>query len=393
VPAIRPVFEVTVAVAFERQGDAVRDFQPFLPMLSSEVRRWMDEQAGQLVEERRFHHFVALAERYRDLLRSVNWVAGRFEHTPGRQPPSETFEAVLTVVAMAVAAGAAAPHAFGAGAVPVEVTEAFVALWRAGVPRRPDVTAPQVAAAFLSGAWSPEGRPRFQARWEPARLLLEAMTYKSTCHGLRRAERNRFNQRLLTATHAAAVWLTSPAGRAPGVERLEQWDSEVLNLWQFFANAILGPGRAGTDGHAQRPLPGAFDDSLLCRWAEREIGLAVGTAELYVCSSCVGFHPEPSCPARPGAAMLVTWRRHQFLTPKDFLGDDQRYLGHEQVLRKVCKHTGCVDQLHGLLARGHPAGRRFGAQPLYRTDLDECPFCHRRGTAGQRPLTVWTRFP
>ncbi|MFN2503422.1 MAG: hypothetical protein ABR540_04170, partial [Acidimicrobiales bacterium] len=338
---------MTVVVAADRGGDLVARLQPLIRMLVPEVQRWMDEQSAQTVEERRYQPFVAIAEQFDDLLSSVNWVAECFGRTRGWQPDPPVFEAAVSLAGLVVAAREASPHAFRDGSVPSEVIEVFLAVWLSELARRPDVTAPQIAAAYLSGSWSPPGTPVCDAFWEPAGLLLEALVYKSACHGLhrlanlrvpplaceRKEERSVFNQRIVEATHTVTVWTSAPPAQAAvDAGTIQEWDCEKLTLWEFLAGVILGPGRArrpGDGGAAdgERPQAGAFPQTLLGRWGELEMGLIAATVELYVCTGCAKFHQEPSCEAFPSAAMVATWRRHQFLTPRDRLPAPQRHLG------------------------------------------------------------------
>ncbi len=392
--------ELSVVVDGDRWDTIERQLAPLFEDLGPWVEEWLDEQGKALVDERRLSGPIAVAERFPDLVDRVDWVRKTFERDSEYEVPPELFEAVVALVGMAVAARAAAGGTEGEWTVPHEARQALLRLWYAAAARRrPDVGAPQAAAAYLSGTWSPPGSPRFRGRWEPAGLVLEAITYKMVHHGAhvlanvgvppwadqRYQHRAAFDAEIVKGTHMVVLWLVAvpdhPGGDAPG---LAAWNWEERTLWEFLCGAVLGPARAG-GRQGTRPQAAAFRRTLFGRWAERTVGTTAGTAEVFACTECVKLHDRPDCPESGGARVVATARRNLFVAPRDRLASADREHGYLLRKRKVCKNASCAEALRRLVGWAD-------AEPLYPADLDRCPYCNGR-TAGQRLVTVWTRFP
>lgn len=392
--------DLSVVVDDDRWDTVERQLAPLFEALEPWVEEWLDEQGKALVDERRLTPPIAVAERFAHLVDSVNWVRKTFERDSGYEVPSGRFEAVVALVAIAVAARAAAGGLGDGWAAPRDARRTFLKLWRDGAARRRlEVEAPQAAAAYLSGAWSPPGTPPFRGRWEPAALLLEAMTYKMVHHGAhslanlgvppwadrRSRQRAAFDAEIVKGTHTIVLWLVAgPEGRGADTAGLAAWSWEERTLWEHLCGTVLGPARAGTR-QGPRPQAAAFTRTPFGRWAEETVGTTAGTVEVFACPVCVKVHDQPDCPESPRARAVATARRNLFVSPRDRLSGVDREHGYVQRKRKVCKNPSCADALRSLVSWAD-------AEPLYRADLDQCPYCGTRA-AGQRPVTVWTRFP
>lgn len=394
------VLDVTIVVEGDRWEALMRRIAPLLKDLETWVEQWLDEQAHALVDERRLNSFVVLAERFPRLPPKVNCVVLRFEETSGDEVPRCLLEPIIALVGMEVAARKARPFSGSQPAALEHAGRALLELWsHRGGDRKSDITAPQVAAAYLSGVWAPAGWPRFDGRWEPARLQLGAMTYKMVHHGAhamanlplapwtrqRQDARCRFDSTILAGAQRLVAWLVH--GDGPPSCRgasLAAWDWEQRTLWEFLHGAVLGPGRPG--GGSGHPLAGAFLSSMFGCWAELTVGTTVGTVEVFVCPRCGRLRDAPGCEDHPAVTTIATSRRHRFVTPRDRLEDIERDLGHLQVRRKVCKNPSCVQSLSDLVCWAD-------AEPIYPNALPNCPYCQTNRFTGQRPLTVWTMRP
>lgn len=360
----------------------------------------MDGQPRMLLDEPRLRSSVALVERFDDLLKSVAWVQDRVrrEHRDGLSRCE--WEVAVTVAGILAAGRKVSSGATHAWREPAAV---LLKVWSPDLVHREDVNAPQVAAACLGGPWSPRGAADLPPtrRWEPARLVLMAIVYKSVHSGMHRLaanvpplarersqDRDRFNEHIWRGTHAIAGRLTALDRRAgDDGPTIRHWECEEHSLWEFVASAILGPGRPGAGGCAGRPLPGAYTASLLGQWCKQAIGVFVGTVEAYVCIDCEELYRQPSCPAHPSAVVIATSCQKHFVTPRQSLTGGDDAWGHEQVKRKTCNNGTCIDRLHVALH-----GHHLDSKPIYPASAPECPYCHT-DIAGQRPTTVWTRFP
>ena len=392
--------EMTIVVEGDRWEALLRRLAPLLLKLEPWVDQWLDEEAQALVDERRLNALVVLGERFPTLVARVTWVILRFEDASGAEVPRCLFEPIVALAALPVAARRAAA---GAGVQRSErevVGPPFLKLWNDRADdRTPEITAPHVAAAYLSGIWAPDGYPRFEGRWEPARLQLGAIVYKMVHHGAhalanmglapwtreRQEERARFDARIMAADQRVASWLVcgdNPLG-CKGAS-LTAWDWEQRTLWEFLHGVVLGPGRAGEAGNWHLTA-GAFRSSLFGCWAELAVGTTVGTVEVFVCPRCPPARDLPGCATCPETLTIATARRHRFVAPRDRLEDADRELGYVRVERKVCKNPPCLCALAELVGWADPA-------PIYPMHLQVCPYCHTR-VAGQRPVTVWTKRP
>jgi hypothetical protein len=397
------VHELSVVVDGDRWDTIERQLAPLFEELGPWVEEWLDEQGKALVDERRLSGPIAVAERFPDLVERVDWVRKTFERDSGHDVPPALFEPVVALVGMAVAARAASGGSGGGWAAPPDARRGLLKLWYGGAAhRRPDVEAPQAAATYLSGAWSPPGSPRFHGRWEPAGILLEAMTYKMVHHGAhtlaglavppwadqRYQRRADFDAEIVKGTHTIVLWLVAVSDEPddPGADAagLAAWNWEERTLWEFLCGAVLGPARAGAP-HRRRPQAAAFTRTLFGRWAERTVGTTAGTVEVFACPVCVKVHDQPDCPESAGARAVATARRNLFVTPRDRLSGADRERGYVRRKRKVCKNPSCAEALRRLVGWAD-------AEPLYPADLDQCPYCQGR-TTGQRQVTVWTRSP
>jgi hypothetical protein len=400
VAATSLVLEMVIVVEGDRWEALMRRLAPLLIDLERWVEQWLDEQARALVDEPRLNSFVVLAERFPKLPPKVDCVVRRFEERSGDEVPRCLLEPIIALVGMDVAARRARPSSGSQRAALEQAGRALLELWsHRGGDRNPDLTAPHVAAAYLSGVWAPAGWPRFAGRWEPARLQLGAMTYKMVHHGahslanmplapwtqLRQDERCRFDSAILAGAQRIVSWLVR--GDGPPSCRgasLAAWDWEQRTLWEFLHGVVLGPGRpGGGNGH---PLAGAFLSSMFGCWAELAVGTTVGTVEVFVCTGCGRVRDLPGCEQHPGVTVIATGRRHRFVTPRDRLEDVEPDLGHLQVKRRVCKNPTCVKSLSDLDCWAD-------AEPIYPAAFQDCPHCHTNRFTGQRPVTVWTKRP
>lgn len=353
-----------------------------------------------LLDEPRLRGCVALVERFDDLLKSVAWLTGAVGRDRRPELSGCEWEVAVTVAGILTAAekgGLGARHDWRGPAL------VLLRVWSPDLGHRPDVNAPQVAAACLAGPWRPRWAPNPPPTrwWEPARLVLMALVYKSVHSGLHRLanllpplarersqDRDRFNEHIWKGTHAIAGRLTAHDG-SPVREgqTIRQWQCDERSLWEFVASAILGPGRPGAGGCGARPLPGAFNASLLGQWCQQAIGVGVGTIEVYVCAECQELCQQPRCADHPSAVVIGTSCRNHFVTPRQRLTGDDEQWGHEEVERKTCNNKTCIDRLHTALD-----GHHRDSKPIYPASATECPYC-RTNLAGQRSTNVWTRFP
>lgn len=367
--------------------------------LTQEVERWLEEQPTTLLDEPWLRPYVAIVERFDDLLRSVAWVAKALQRDGGPELSRQEQEVAVTIAAFRAAASQAAPSVEHDWRQPALV---LLSAWRADLVHQDEVNAPQIAAACMGGGWTPPWAPDLTSPWwEPAGLALEAMTYKSVHRGLhvmatknvpplareRCRCREQFTGHVTRATHLITAWLASGRGCGHGrFASISQWRCEERSLWEFIANAVLGPGRAGA-ASCGRPVPGAFAASLLGRWCEQTLGVRVGTIEVYVCLECQELCAKPACPRHPSGMVIATSCRNHFVTPRCQLEEEDQEWGHVQVVRTTCNNPRCVERLRAGLHGHHQTAR-----PIYPLDASECPSCHTTIT-GQRPVTVWTRHP
>lgn len=386
-------------------GDTER-WQPArcLTPLFQRLDRWVDEWITRQHSKAQadFDASLVVVERFDGLLRKVGWLEDPLRDDFGID--RWEFQAAVALSGLLVAARPVGGEEPSDPAPPATVARGFLSLRSPSTRCREDVTAAQLATAYLAGRWAPPGCLAFTAvRWEPAALAISAMTHKSVRHGLhvlankgvpplhseRCERREHFDRRVAAATHTIAVWLTSPDS-TDGEPTISEWDCEVRSLWEFLSDAILGPGRAGSRGDGDRPQPGAFSKCLLGRWCESRVGVLVKDVELFLCPHCREPHGQPTCPAQPTAVLTATWCRRRFVTPRSRLPEPDREWGHEEAVRKICKNPDCAEALHRLLSA---CGRTPCQQePLYPVDLTDCPYCGCR-TPGQRGKTVWTRHP
>ena len=382
------------------RGGGVRSLRPLFAILEPYTEEWMDEQdSGEPPE---IGAALLLVERFDGLLARLHWLEERAQKEFDLD--AEGFAAVVSLAGMLEAARRSGAPVDTAP--PEPVTGALLALWTPQLVRDEHVTPPQVAAAYFAGGWSPPRHSRWhEPRWEPASLVLRAVTYKAVWSGLhslagrgippllreRCEARAAFDERVLTATHAIALWLTMVAHQTSGHQRsIASWSCQDSSLWGFSFDAVLGSARPGGDGRCERPLPGAFTTSLLGQWCQRTMGIAVKTVEEYVCVGCEEAHPDAQCPADPAAVVMATSRRNRCITPRGRLNGDDRSWGFEEARRKICKNPGCLETLRQLL-RACRRGPCLDQQPLYDARLGACPYCGTRSTRWTK--TVWTRHP
>lgn len=382
------------------RGGGVRGLRPLFALLEPYTEEWMDEQDPS--EPPEIGAALLLVERFDGLIGRLHWLEERARRDFDLDPSG--FAAAVALSGMLEAARRSGVPVDTAP--PEPVTGGLLSLWTPLLARDEHVTPPQVAAAFFAGGWSPSRRWRWDGpRWEPASLVLRAVTYKAVWSGLhslasravppllreRCEDRASFDGRVLSATHAIAVSLARPPHEPTGRERsIASWSCQDSSLWGLSFDAILGPGRPGGDGRGERPLAGAFTTSLLGQWCQQTMGIAVKTVEEYFCVACEEPHPDAQCPEAPAAVVMATSRRNRCVTPKARLDGDDRSWGHEQARRKICKNPACLEKLRQLL-RACRRGPCLDQQPLYDAGLSACPYCGAGSTRWHK--TVWTRHP
>lgn len=383
---------MTLVVEFD-WDEALRSLAPLFDELDNQIEQWFDERRRG-ADKQPFHDLLVLLEDFPELFASMEWLVWSTRPKPWHCLPPVLFPPVVALAGTAVAARSVAPRGGFDWTVPLEVRRQFLDMWvKVGDRRQDGVTVPQVVAAYLSGGWSPQSVPRCSCRWEPAGLLVQAMTWKMVQHGVHTMQLTglppwaKMNpeeraERTLAGSQKIVLWLTGvQKPSAHGVSTLVRWDWEQLTLWEFLCGAILGPARAGSTGRA-RPQAAAFGSTLFGVFVKATVGTTGGTIELFVCTECRSLSDHPVCSDHSGTVTIATPRKHRFVAPRDHLSTALE-AGHVQVERKVCKNEQCTAVLHALVNWTY-------AQPIYRVELDSCPYCQSH-LVGQRYITVWTK--
>lgn len=322
------------------------------------------------------------------LVHEMSWVPERLQRDHGIELEPKKWEAVLAVLGIWAAA-----RSGGRGERPTMVPtdhifEAAVTAWLRACPH-PNVSAAEVTAWHLAHPWFGPGSVSPQEPWEPARLVLLAVTRRAVERGicnlarwsvaplddLLTFDRGQFDGIVARCTHVIAAHLASPE-RTTGRACAGEWACEERPLFEWGFNAVLGPGP-----HGRRPQASAFPHTPLGVRLEAELGITVGN-EL----RRVPVETDPASPMGSGSNEWLTWYRNRFITPGTLLPDCYRHRGHELVQFWPCKNGRCVTRLREAL-------KGLGECNSYAAPLSvskRCPYCGER--CGQRPVSVWRRI-
>lgn len=329
-----------------------------------------------------------LARCRNTLVHEMSWVPERLRRDHGIELEPKKWEAVLAVLGIWAAARSGGRGERPAMVPTDHVFEAAMTAWLTACPH-PDVSAAEVTAWHLAHPWSGPGSVSPPEPWEPARLVLLAVTRRAVERGicnlarwsvaplddLSKFDRARFDDVVARCTHVIAAHLVSPE-RTSGRACAGEWACEERPLFEWGFNAVLGPGP-----HGRRPQASAFSHTPLGVRLEAELGITVGN-EL----RRVPVETGPGSPAGPGSGEWLTWYRNRFITPGTHLPDSCRHRGHELVQFWPCKNGECVTRLREAL-------EELGECNSYAAPLSgsrHCSYCGER--CGQRPVSVWRRI-
>lgn len=354
--------------------------------LVERVGLWMAEET-QLVAEEPLRYYVVLVERF-ERLQAIPFMREVDGDALLRPSPSEV-QATLVLGGITAAAKAGTPNVNWTPPEPVATAVLRTMDW-ADVCRVP-VKPPQVVAALFLG-WRPPAMSLPALTWEPGRLLVKAMVYKPVHAGLhhladlgvaplttlRCKDRAAFATLVAEATDKISLSLFSPRQDGRRSKALADWNYAKRSLWEVLANLVVGKGQKG-----KRPQAGAYGSSLLGEWATERLGVKVGPVQRSVCVCCGSLHADARCPQCPSHAIVVTARRNQFFTPKEFLIGDDVDFGYQKVRFKRCHTPDCEKLLEKMT--GIP-----GLWAIYPVGEPACPRCH---STTRRTVTVWARQP
>lgn len=322
------------------------------------------------------------------LVHEMGWVPERLQRDHGIELEPKKWEALLAVLGIWATA-----QSGGRGdrlvMVPTDrIFEAAMTAWLTACPH-PEVSAAEVTAWHLAQPWFGPRSASPHEPWEPARLVLLAVTRRAVERGicnlarwsvaalddLSKFDRARFDGVVARCTHGVAAQLASPR-RPSGHACAGEWACDERPLFEWGFNAVLGPGP-----HGRRPQASAFPHTPLGVCLEAELGITVGNELRHVPVTTGSGSPGES-----GSGEWLTWHRNRFITPAHHLPDCYRHRGHELVQLWPCKNRECITRLHQAL-------EGLGERNSYAAPLSpsrRCSYCGAR--CGQRPVSVWRRI-